>query len=212
MPIDFFDYRSDIGNIFISPKMRGRFLRHEPGEGGPFHSHDIGDELFLILQGQCEFRIDGETAVLGPGQLCVAQSGQQHEVRVVGNEPMIMFLVVAPHLEPTHTFWDANRKRLPARYNLTTVEEYAGADHSEPVSEMARMVSTALSQLASDTALAAKSFSNQVDALGGGGTITKAALDESWTTLRTMHEQLLLFQEAWNALAQRIYEESIVVE
>jgi quercetin dioxygenase-like cupin family protein len=212
MPIDVFDYRTDIRNVYISPKMRGRFLRHEPGEVGPFHSHDIGDELFLILQGQCEFTIDGETAVLGTGQICFARSGQKHQVRVIGDEPMIMFLAVAPHLEPTHTFWDADGNRVAARYNMTTGDEYAAADHSESVRAMARLGSTTLSQLASDTALAAKAFANQVDALGKGGTIAKTALDESWTTLRTMHEQVLLFQEAWNALVQRIYEESSVVE
>jgi quercetin dioxygenase-like cupin family protein len=204
MAIDVFDFRTDNRNVFISPKMRGRFLRHEPGERGPFHSHDIGDELFLILRGQCEFAIDGDRAVLGPGQLCVARSGQKHEVQVVGDEPMIMFLVVAPHIEPTHTFWADDGTRLPEQYNMTTTAEFAESDHSEPVLELAQVVSTALSQLATDTALAAKMFANQVDALGAGGTIAKAALDESWPALRTMHEQLFAVQGAWNALAQRV--------
>ena len=205
MPIDVFDYRTDIRNVFVAPTMRGRFLRHEPGEVGPFHSHDTGDELFLILQGQCEFTIDGERAVLGPGQLCVARAGQTHEVKVIGDEPMIMFLVVAPHLEPTHTFRDETGKRLPERYNLTTADEYIAADHSEPVLTIARAVSSAaLSQLASDVALAAKSFANQVEAIGEGGETASAALDGSWTTIRTMHEQLITFQAAWNALTQRV--------
>ena len=208
MPIDVFDFRTDTRNVFISPKLRGRFLRHEPGERGPFHSHDLGDELFLILQGQCEFAIDGDRAVLGPGQLCVARAGQKHEVQVIGEEPMIMFLVVAPHIEPTHTFWDDAGARLPNQYNLTTAAEYDETDHSEPVLDLAQAVSTALSQLASDTALAAKQFANRVDALGAGGMIAKSALDESWPTLRTMHEQLFTMQEAWNALAQRVSEES----
>ena len=208
MPIDVFDFRTDTRNVFISPKLRGRFLRHEPGERGPFHSHDLGDELFLILQGQCEFAIDDDRAVLGPGQLCVARSGQKHEIQVIGEEPMIMFLVVAPHIEPTHTFWDDAGARLPNQYNLTTAAEYDETDHSEPVLDLAQAVSTALSQLASDTALAAKQFANRVDALGAGGMIAKSALDESWPTLRTMHEQLFIMQEAWIALAQRVSEES----
>jgi len=208
MPIDVFDFRTDTRNVFISPKLRGRFLRHEPGERGPFHSHDLGDELFLILQGQCEFAIDDDRAVLGPGQLCVARAGQKHEIQVIGEEPMIMFLVVAPHIEPTHTFWDDAGARLPNQYNLTTAAEYDESDHSEPVLDLAQAVSTALSQLASDTALAAKQFANRVDALGAGGMIAKSALDESWPTLRTMHEQLFIMQEAWNALAQRVSEES----
>lgn len=208
MPIDVFDYRTDIRNIFISPKMRGRFLRHEPGEVGPFHSHDIGDELFLILQGQCEFTIDGETAVLCPGQICFARSGQTHQVRVVGREPMIMFLAVAPHLEPTHTFWDAEGNRLPERYNLTTTAEYAATTHTDPVADMVRVTSDALSELAAAAALAAERFAAQVDALGAGAMVAKAALDESWTSLCAMHEQLIIFQSLWNALAQRIFEDS----
>ena len=212
MSIEVFDYRTDIRNVFIAPTMRGRFLRHEPGEVGPFHSHDIADELFLILQGQCEFTIDGEKALLGPGQICVARSGQTHEVRVIGDEPMIMFLVVAPHLEPTHTFWGTSGNRLPEQYNMTTAAEYAAQDHSEPVIEMARLVSAALSQLASDTASAAKVFANQVATLGSGGAIAKSALDASWFTIRTMHEQLISFQESWNALAQRVFEDSRAAE
>src|SRR6187431_2780360 len=146
MAIDVFDFRTDNRNVFISPKMRGRLLRHEPGEQGPFHSHDLGDER----------------AALGPGQLCVARAGQKHEVRVVGDEPMIMFLVVAPHIEPTHTFWADDGTRLPEQYNLTTAAEYAESDHPESILDLAQAVSTALSQLASDTALAAKMFANQV--------------------------------------------------
>jgi quercetin dioxygenase-like cupin family protein len=212
MAIDVFDFRTDNRNVFISPKMRGRFLRHEPGERGPFHSHDLGDELFLILQGQCEFAIDGDRAVLGPGQLCVARAGQKHEVRVVGEEPMIMFLVVAPHIEPTHTLWEADGNRQPAQYNLTTAEEYGRATGAGTVIELAQTVSTALSQLASDAAMAAKTFGNQVDALAAGGKIAKSALDESWESLRTMHEQLFAFQEAWNVLAGRVFEEYRAVE
>jgi quercetin dioxygenase-like cupin family protein len=212
MPIDVFDYRADLRNIYVSPKLRGRFLRHEPGEVGPFHSHDVGDELFLILQGQCEFEIDGDRAVLGPGQLCVARAGQKHEVRVVGDEPMTMFLVVAPHIEPTHTLWDADGNRRPAQYNLTTADEYDHAHFSGSVADLAQTVSTALSQLASDAAVAAKTFGNQIDALATGGQIAKSALDESWSTFRTMHEQLFAFQEAWNLLAGRIFEEYRAIE
>ena len=36
MPIEVFDFRTDLRNIYVSPKMRGRFLRHVPGEVGPF--------------------------------------------------------------------------------------------------------------------------------------------------------------------------------
>ncbi len=209
MPIEVFDFRRDIRNVFISPSMRGRFLRHEPGEIGPFHSHDIADECFLILQGQCEFTIEGERAVLSPGQICFTRPGEKHEIRVIGDEPMIMFLAVTPHLEPTHTFWDKEGNRLPNRYNQPTQDEYAAADHSEPVAVMVKLVSSALTQLASDAALAAKTFAIQADALASGGPEAKAALDLCWDELRTMYEQLQSFQTAWNALAQRVYMQQV---
>ncbi|MDQ2682495.1 MAG: cupin domain-containing protein [Chloroflexota bacterium] len=204
MPIEVFDFRRDIRNLYISPAMRGRFLRHEPGEAGPFHSHDIADECFLILQGQCEFTIDGDRAVLSPGQICFTRPGQKHEVRVVGDEPMIMFLVVSPHIEPTHTFWADDGARLPERYGMTTAAEYAAADHSEPVSALAALASAALSQLASDAAQAAKALAVNADAISGGGPDAKAALDATWADLRAMYEQLRLFGEAWNSLAERV--------
>lgn len=209
MPIEVFDFRRDIRNVFISPSMRGRFLRHEPGEIGPFHSHDVADECFLILQGQCEFTIEGERVILSPGQVCFTRPGEKHEVRVIGEEPMIMFLAVTPHLEPTHTFWDENGNRLTNRYNMTTAEEYAAADHSGPVAPMVQLVSSALTQLASDTALAAKTLAIQADALANGGPDAKAALDHCWEELRTMYQQLHLFQTAWNALAQRVYMDEV---
>ena len=209
MPIEVLDFHTDIRNVFVAPTMRGRFLRHEPGEIGPFHSHDVADELFLILQGQCEFTIEGEKAVLSPGQICVARAGEKHEVRVVGDEPMIMFLVVAPHLEPTHTFWDHHRNRLPERYNMTTQEEYAAADHSEPVPTLVQAATAALAELAFETAKAANVLAAKAASLGSGGPVAKAALDEAWTSIRVMHQRLFAFQEAWNALAKRIYEDSM---
>ena len=207
MPIDVLDFHTDIRNVFVAPTMRGRFLRHEPGEIGPFHSHDVADELFLILQGQCEFTIEGEKAILRPGQICCARAAQKHEVRVIGDEPMIMFLVVAPHLEPTHTFWDADGNRLPERYNMTTQAEYAAVDHSEPISTLVQVATIALADLASETATAAGDLAVKAATLGSGGTEAKTALDEAWASIRAMHQRLFTFQEAWNSLAQRIYED-----
>jgi mannose-6-phosphate isomerase-like protein (cupin superfamily) len=204
MPIDVFDFRRDTRNLYISPAMRGRFLRHEPGEIGPFHSHDIADECFLILHGQCEFVIDGERAILSPGQVCFTRPGQKHEVRVVGDEPMVMFLVVSPHIEPTHTFWADDGARLPERYGMTTAAEYAAADHSETVAQLASLASVALTQLASDAARAAKTLAVHAETMAGGGSEAKAALDSTWADLRTMYEQLRLFGEAWNTLAERV--------
>ena len=48
----------------------------EPGQSAQRHSHDLGHEIFLILEGRVEFEIDGETEELGPGQMCIALADQ----------------------------------------------------------------------------------------------------------------------------------------
>ena len=72
MSFTVYNYRTDIRNVLVTPQIRSRFLRMEPGQVSQSHSHDLGDEIFLILQGRCELKIDGETQELGPGEMCIA--------------------------------------------------------------------------------------------------------------------------------------------
>ena len=53
----------------VTPQIRSRFLKMEPGQSAQRHSHDLGHEIFLILEGRVEFEIDGEIEALGPGQM-----------------------------------------------------------------------------------------------------------------------------------------------
>ena len=106
MTLEVWDSTRDVRNLFITPEIRSRIMRFEPHQLSAGHTHDVGHEMFLVLDGQAEFTIDGATAVLGPGQACVARAGQWHELRAVGDGPMTLYLSVTPHLEPTHTQWD----------------------------------------------------------------------------------------------------------
>jgi len=49
MPIRVYDYQHDITNLEVHPEIRARFLRMEPGPAGGLHSHDLGGEIFLVL-------------------------------------------------------------------------------------------------------------------------------------------------------------------
>ena len=208
MPIAVYDYRQDVRNLVVRPEFRCRFLRMEPGEGGPFHSHDVGHEFFLILDGRCEFEIEGETAVLGPGQLCVALAGQRHQVRTVGDEPTTMFLAVMPHLEPTHTFWDGEDV-LPPRYGSWLA---GGRDGwPEPggplpalavrVRDAARLLAAAADGLVAETeglVVAVEAASAAGDHEGA-----KAAVDEAWTQIRAVAEVSVDLEGRWNDLCGR---------
>ena len=106
MPFTVYDYRNPehIKNLLVTPEMRSRILKMEPGQGfNSRHSHDLGHEVFLILQGTAEFEIEGDIRIVEAGQLCFARTDEAHSVRVVGDEPVIMYLSVTPHILPTHT-------------------------------------------------------------------------------------------------------------
>ncbi len=120
MPFTVYDYRipDHIRNLLVTPEMRSRILKMEPGQGfNARHSHDLGHEVFLILQGEAEFEIDGETKTVKPGQLCFARIDQPHSVRVVSEEPVIMYLSVTPHILPTHTGRTTDGEAKPIRFS-----------------------------------------------------------------------------------------------
>src|SRR5262249_9670860 len=124
MTLEVWDSTRDVRNLFITPEIRARVMRFEPHQPGSGHTHDVGHEIVLVLEGQAALPADGSTAVLGPGQACVARAGQWHEVRAVGDAPMTLYLSVTPHVEPTHTLWDREGgNQLPYHYGGATRAE-----------------------------------------------------------------------------------------
>ena len=115
MSLKVYDYHTDIVNMLVTPQIRCRFLKMAVGQFNAGHTHDLGHEIFLILQGRAEFEIDGQSAVLGPGQMCIALTDQYHTVRNVGDDEVIMFLSVTPHIQPTHTYWNDDGSRTARR-------------------------------------------------------------------------------------------------
>lgn len=186
-----FDFRRDIQNLVITPEIRARFMRMEPGETAVRHSHDLGHEVFLVLEGQAEFEIEGERAVLGPGQFCFARADEMHQVRNVGDGPMILYLSVTPHCEPTHTFWEDDRK-LPPRYG-GSLRAGAGdvAPARRPLAPLAREL-VGLSTTLADQAAALD------DRLLAG---EKDAADAIWAAIYPTCKALSALVEAWNANA-----------
>ncbi len=205
-PFEVWDFRSDVRNVVVSPEIRGRFLRMEPGEVGPFHSHDLGQELFIVLEGRAEFEIEGHRRTLGPGQGCFARAGELHEVRTVGDEPMTLFLAVTPHLEPTHTFWEGDR-RLPPVYGFWTPAGLAGQDApTGSLPELADQHAAALRSarealVAQETAVAAESERLRTTAAAGETAGSKAAVDAMELGMRQSAERFVALMAAWNELA-----------
>ena len=149
MAFEIFDFRKEehIKNLLVTPHIRSRFLRMQPGDVAGLHSHDLGHEIFLILQGRCVFHIAGSEQELCAGQLCVALADEIHQVRAIGDEPMIMYLSVTPHIQPTHTGRDPDGTRHPTRFQPSSSYDVE-TDTDTPIDELIDKFTAAADDLA----------------------------------------------------------------
>ena len=122
MTFPIYDFRKDIRHILVTPEIRARFFHMKAGvkvnlhDKDLSHSHDLGYEVFLVLQGKVRGLIDGEEGILGPGQMCIAAPHQTHAFEVIGDEDVRMYLSVTPHVQPTHTFYNSEGQKLPNNF------------------------------------------------------------------------------------------------
>jgi mannose-6-phosphate isomerase-like protein (cupin superfamily) len=208
-----YDFREDIRNLLVTPQIRTRFLRIEVGElsGGPAvdqgHSHDLGVEAFLVLQGQAEFWVEGETQVLGPGQACFTLLDEVHTVRNVGDEPVILYLSVSPHIEPTHTRWAKEGEREAPHFYASTVYDVP-PDRETPTEQLLDRQLAAFEDVF-DKIEAAREVLRQQGAafkraLSKGDTrATRDARDAMWGALFVALRQVFDWSDLWNDFAYR---------
>ena len=211
MALEVFDARTDIRNLFITPEIRSRIMRFEPGEVSHGHTHDLGHEMFMVVGGRAEFTIAGQSAVLGPGQMCVARAGEWHEIRtLVGDGPMTLYLSVTPHIEPTHTQWDREGgTQLPYRYGGSTRAERLGQSRGGPPESAHTLLqrhlaaTAALAEAARTNAAAQRSAGDRLNGAleAGDAASAKSDVDEMWAALRELYAKLQEAELAWNALA-----------
>ncbi|MCY4401583.1 MAG: cupin domain-containing protein [Candidatus Poribacteria bacterium] len=208
MGFSVYDYRKDVRNVLVTPQIRSRFLRMEPGQSAQLHSHDLGHEIFLILEGRVEFEIDGEVEELGPGQMCVALADQPHKVRVLGNEPMTMYLSVTPHIHPTHTPRTADGERLPHNFAPTSaydVEPDIDVSVSELVTRQIEMAQR-LSELTQKCAAVQEEMGDQLktavaDSNEEGAIAARQAM---WDAIYPVYKAISDLGDVWNELAPRV--------
>ena len=208
MPIRTYDYRTDIANLIVHPEIRGRFMRMEPAPAGRMHSHDLGGEIFLVLEGQCEFLVEDERVTCGPGQLIYVEPLLKHTLHAVGDGPCVVYLSVTPHVEPTHTQYDETDRELAPRYGT-----WRGTGHGDPhptvtTAQLARRYAEASRQLAELARANAESVERHLEAFEAADTTgnfpaLKGDMDALWFSLRDVHRQMSALEHDWNALAPR---------
>lgn len=206
MSLEVYDYRTDIRNILVTPQIRSRFLRMEIGQVNQSHSHDLGHEIFLILQGRAEFEVEGKKAILEPGQMCIALTDERHIVRNVGDEPVIMYLSVTPHIQPTHTMWQDDGAKAPPLFRPNNV--YDIPDQNTPAEELVDRHLQASKALAETVAATTKAQEEQVAAFKealaqADKTAALKARDAMWESLYLMYKKVYELADAWNDFTAR---------
>lgn len=213
MSIDVFDYRTEgpLGrNFFVTPECRGRFLTIRPGEAAPFHHHQLGQEIFVVMEGRAKFVIGDDEAVLGAGEACVARAGERHFVGPAGADAVTLFLCVTPHIQPTHAFFDESGAQLPDDYRPSFMPASEPSDMLRPESNrvLAERQIAALRDLATRTAAAARSAETGIAGIGAmleSGDLKAAAgaRDAMWEELAPVFDSAMAAAEIWNSLTAR---------
>ena len=140
--------------------------------------------------------------------MCVALADQPHTVRVLGDEPMTMYLSVTPHIHPTHTPRTADGERLP--HNFASARAYdVELDMQVTVSELvARQVHAAelLAELTQTCAAVQQEMGAQLKtALAeGDADAATAARKAMWEALYPVYKATAELADVWNALAPRV--------
>ena len=208
MPIRVYDYRVDLQNLIVRPEGRARFRRVEPGPVPAMHSHDLGGETFLVMEGRIEFHVETEHVTCEAGQLIYVPPRTKHAVRAVGDKPGAIFLSVTPHVEPTHTLYDDSGSCLPPRYGVW--REAGGGEPESPATpsdlvEQYRVAAERLLDLAianlqvirSDGPRAAELLESNAQA------DAKQTIDTLWDALYPVLHQVRTLERTWNDLAPR---------
>ena len=217
--IEVFDYRVDLDeNVIVRPELRGRFLRLEPMPPGPIHSHDLAGEVFLVLEGRCEFIVEDERVTCESGQLIYVDKMVRHTLHAVGDGPCTLYLSVTPHVEPTHTFYDEQGDELPIRYDAwlgrrfpdgSSVPGVPGRDPAFAEGTLTSSYVDSIRQLVILSQAAAGAANQQRgeldEAVAVGDPIrAKAIVDDMWRALRDVLAQVGDVERSWNALSPQV--------
>lgn len=68
----------------------------QPGQSQRPHVHAAEDKVYVVLEGQGDFRVGGEKATLGPGHAVLAPAGVEHGVGNPGPGNLRLLVFIAP--------------------------------------------------------------------------------------------------------------------
>lgn len=64
------------------------------GSSVGMHKHEGEAELFHVLSGKAEYSDNGKTEFAGPGDVMICYNGQEHSIKNVGEEDLVVNAIV----------------------------------------------------------------------------------------------------------------------
>ena len=78
----------------VGTNLLASFVRYEPGAGAPRHAHEE-EQLFVVLEGEVDMDLGGESRRLRPGDAVLIPAWVPHSVRSTGG-PVYQLDVFSP--------------------------------------------------------------------------------------------------------------------
>lgn len=75
-----------------------------PGGASTRHYHKVSEETYYILRGAATMAIDDRTLALGPGDTCLIQPGEVHQISNPSRDELEFLAVCAPAWAPDDSF------------------------------------------------------------------------------------------------------------
>ena len=83
-------------DIFRGETMFAGLNCFEPGQEHAPHAHAGQDKLYILLEGEGEVQVGGETRSVSAGDAAFAPSGVVHSLRNTGLKRLVVMAVLAP--------------------------------------------------------------------------------------------------------------------
>lgn len=204
-----YDFHTVNRNVLVTPEIRARLYHMKPGQVDGRHSHDLGHEIFLILEGLAEFNINGVKKQLGPGQMCVALADEIHQVRnLLPDKETIMYLSVTPHIQPTHTGRTLEGEKAPPHFNPSAnyhYEQDMNVPMADLLAEQVKAAQAVLERAQEHLTAVRAQGKNALAAIGASDRAAAvAARNAMWDAVYALHKQLYAYDAVWNDVAPRI--------
>ncbi len=82
--------------LFESGRLLVGLNAFEPGQVHKLHAHAGQDKLYLVVEGEGQFLLEGRELPMAAGDLLIAPEGVAHGVRNTGATRLLVLAVLAP--------------------------------------------------------------------------------------------------------------------